>query len=341
MRIEEVLEHYPLGPVTRSEALGGTAGTVFRIEAAGEAYVLRRRGERSSGPDRVAFDARLRRFLQARGLPALAPVRTLAGADGVRALDGFWELCPFVKGRAHRTGDRGQLAALARTLAELHRLGPELRKREGHSPDLPQFTLSVPGTPGSPRIDDPACMLAALDAAAALAAGPERTRVGRMRELVQRVAERYGGPSYEGVDRHVIHGDLHPSNMLFDDRGNVSALFDFDWAVFAPRLRDLADAIWFFAGTSSAGGPDIWALTSARRVDPELARFFLREYDAALPVTPEEARMLPWAWLARWIAIHLEGMYKVPAEDRGRFLTRDMDGPVEEMLSMDFSGLLS
>jgi Ser/Thr protein kinase RdoA (MazF antagonist) len=341
MTIDEVLAHYDLGAARDTEKLGGTAGATLRVVTREGTSVLRRRGERTSGLDRAAFDASLRRFLRARGLPTVAPVLTRQGREGVPAENGLWELTPLVDGVPYRVGDRRQLVCLARTLADLHRAGMEFRASGSQQPLHEQFRLTVPGIPASARIDDPARMGAALAAVMPHLADAERGIARRMVDLVGMIVEHYDGDLYAAIDRHLVHGDLHSSNLLFDGEGGVAGLFDFDWAAFAPRVRDLADGTWFFAGSPLVDGSDIWALTGARRVDPALARLFLREYSAAFPVTAAETRALPWARLARWIAIHLEGMYKVPPAERGRFLTRDMGETVEEMLCMDGVDALS
>jgi Ser/Thr protein kinase RdoA (MazF antagonist) len=339
MSIEGTLARYSLSLTAEARPLEGSAGATVRVQTDCGSYVLRRRGQRSSSPERVAFDGRLRRFLRAQGLPSVVAVPTSDGEPGVRLEDGFWELYPFVEGSPYRHGEPGQLAGLGHTTAFLHRAGAEFRLRGDVSPLLEQFSLAVPGAPGSRRIDDPVCMRKALSAAAGLLEDLPRSAAGRMEELLSRVAAHYGGARYSQLDRYVIHGDLHPSNVLFDGMGGVAGLFDTDWAVFSPRVRDLADALWFFAGESESQRADIWSLTSARRVDEELARLLLQGYCAELPVGQEEAQAVQWAWLGRWIAMHLEGMYKVPMADRVRFLTRDMEEPVEEVLSMDIVGL--
>ncbi len=339
--IDAILKSYELGPITSIERMGGTAGATVRVGTADGSFVLRLRGTRTSAPEHVAFDAELRRFLRRNGFATAVPLPTIDGADGVPSADGFWELTRFVAGYGHRPGDERQLAAVARTLAELHRLGMEFRAGPPRDRPLHQFALSAPGTPSSPRIDDPRCMRVALKAVMPRLEAAERTIADRMMKLVDRAEADYGGPLYDRMDRWLIHGDFHPSNVLFDDSGEVAGVFDFDWAVCSPRVRDLADAVWFFAGSPLRDGSDIWALTAARKVKPELARAFLREYGSAQPVAVEEARALPGAWLARWIAIHLEGMFKVPPGDRGRFLTRDMDETVEQMLSLDVVRLLT
>jgi len=338
--LEEVLTHYALGPMLEVERLGGTAGATARVRTGAGVFVARRRGERTSAVEHVAFDAAFRGFLRERGVPAVPPIPTVSGEDGVPSREGFWELTAFTQGRAFRPGDPAQVRGLARTLAALHRAGGTFRVHAPGARLLRQFDLAAPGVPSSPRIDDPESLRAGLDVVAPGLDAMERAVVDRMRMLVDRIAANYSGAAYGALDRWVIHGDLHPDNLLFDEDGEVRALFDFDWSVRAPRVRDLADAVWFFAGAPRKPGADIWALTAARTVSLDWAAVLLQTYHGIEPIQTEEARAIPWAWLARWIAIHLEGMYKVPAADRGRFLTRDMGETVEEMLALDAAQLL-
>ena len=340
MELDRILAYYDLGPVTGTRALGGTAGATMKVHTANGPFVLRRRGPRTSGVERVAYDSRLRGTLRAAGLPLVAPVPTKSGDDGVSTDEGFWELTPYVAGREHRHGDRHELASLARTLAAFHRAGARIRATANPPPPHQQFRLAVPGTTVSARLDDPAVMGTALRTLLPALEESARAVARRMLELLDRIASHFDGPLYSGIDTYIVHGDLHPANLLFDDNGAVAGLFDLDWATPAPRVRDLADMVWFFAGAPSTDGQDIWALTAARRVDKELACLLLREYDALLPLTPAEIAALPWAWLARWIAMHIEGMYKVPPGQRSRFLARDMGEAVDEMLSTGFAGLI-
>jgi Ser/Thr protein kinase RdoA (MazF antagonist) len=340
MPFEEILAQYDLGSVTGTDTLGGTAGATLRVHAAKGAFVLRRRGLRTSGIRRVAFDSRIRRSLQAEGLPLVAPIPTTSGADGISTDEGLWELTPYIAGREHRHGNRRELASLAHILAAFHRAGSRISATADPPPPHRQFALAVPGSPESTRIDDPAAMRAALQIVLPGLDEPARATAHRMLGLLESIVAHYDGASYSAIDGHLVHGDLHPANILFDAEGRVAGLFDLDWASFAPRVRDLADLVWFFAGAPLIGGHDIWALTGARRTNRTLARHLLGEYNASFPLAPGELEALPWAWLARWIAIHIEGMYKVPPDQRGRFLTRDMGEPVEEMLSTGFTRLL-
>lgn len=335
MSPDDVLARYAIGPVLGTQDWGGTAGRTLRVQTAAAVFFLRRRGPRSSAVERIRFDHGLRRLLLRRGIPTAAPLSTVEGEDWVSTPDGVYELYPFVEGRPHHASDRAEIRSLAGSLAAFHQAGSEYRLTSPSPPPFEQFSLAAPGTPGSRRIDDPTCLRAAIAQIAGGLRGEELHAAEEMVGLADRVAERFGGATYDGMDRYVIHGDLHPANLLFDDTGSVAGIFDLDWATPAPRLRDLADALHFFASAPVAQGSDIWALTAPRRLDPELARLFLAGYHAALPLSPAELAALPWAWAARWLSMHTDGAYKVPPGERGRFLTHGVLQSANAILTFD------
>jgi Ser/Thr protein kinase RdoA (MazF antagonist) len=334
---EGVLAQYSVGPVVDAVEWGGTAGRTLRLSTRDGVYLLRRRGPRSSSPGRIAFDHGLRRLLLERGIPTAAPLLTRDGQSWIDRADGAYELYPFVHGRPHQPGSRAEIGSLARTLAAFHRASAEYRLVAGPSPLLEQFSLAAPGTPASRRIDDPACLLLAIRQLAADLQRAELQAARRMTELAEEVGERFGGSTYGSMDRYVIHGDLHPANVLFDDRGTVAGLFDLDWATDAPRMRDLADALHFFASRPTVEGSGIWALTAPRRPERELVRTLLSLYHAELPLREEEIETIRWAWLGRWLAMHADGAYKVAPAERGRFLTAGVTDMAEEILAFGWS----
>jgi Ser/Thr protein kinase RdoA (MazF antagonist) len=333
--LHDVLARYAIGPVLETRDWGGTAGRTLRIRTADAVLFLRRRGPRSSAVERIRFDHGLRRLLLRHRIPTAAPLSTIDGADWVTTAEGVYELYPFVEGRPHRAADQAEIRSLAGSLAAFHLAGAEYRLTSPSPPPFEQFSLAAPGTPASCRIDDPTCLRVAIAHIAGGLRGEEIRAAGEMIRIANQVAERFGGAAYDEMDRYVIHGDLHPATLLFDDKGSVAGIFDLDWATPAPRLRDLADALHFFASQPTAQGSDIWALTAPRRLDTELARLFLAHYHAALPLSPAELAALPWAWIARWLAMHTDGAYKVPPGERGRFLTNGVLESAEAILTFD------
>ena len=316
--------HYPaVGTVRELTSGGGTAGKCWRVTAAdNRRYLLRRRGARTSDPRLVERDHRFREFLLNHGLPTTLPVAARDGRRFVQEDGAVSELHPFVPGRFIDTDSEFELRELARVLAEFHRVTREWRPHM-EKLSVRQFEAAIPGgaAPGT-RLDDPAAMLSALEHLAAdTGAAPLRTVLELARELV----EEYGDEIYADVDHDITHGDLNFSNLLFGEDGRVAGIFDFDWTMPGPRIRDVADALHFFAGGLPAGADcgSIWDLTQLPRFHAERIRIFLETYDRLLPLSEREKQLLPAAWKARVLAFHIEGMAKVPPERRLEFLTRD------------------
>lgn len=318
----EILKNYPVGAIRAIRSGGGTAGKTWKITAENGEFLLRRRGGRTSSPALIERDHRLRQFLLEAGLPTTLPV---PAADGSRHLTGAsggaYELHPFVTGHFIRRGDERELRSLAKTLAKFHR---ETRRYRDSMPQLPidQFGNAAPGAPRSTRIDDPAAIRAALAILLPrLGGGAALNTVG---ELAGQLAAEYGEAPYRSVDRFVTHGDLNFSNLLFGGDGEVVGLFDFDWTMPGPRIRDIADALHFFAGTMPADADcgNIWDLTAMPEFDRHRSETFMAEYQAESPLEPLELELLPAAHLARVLAFHIEGTAKVPTERKAEFLGR-------------------
>ncbi len=331
--LDDILMPYSLGRPERVTGAGGTAGETYRLETNKGVFFLRLRGARTSGPELVRRDHALRAHLLAHGVPTAAPLATRTGETFVRMDAGVYELYPFVTGRLHRFGDLTELRCLARVLARFHEVTAAYRLELGEPLYLEQFSLSVPGTPGSTRLEDPVCLRAALTGALPLLTAPERQLVRKMQERVEEIEVHYGPEIYRQLDRYMVHGDFTFANVLFQENGEVAGLFDFDWATFGPRVRDLAEAVHFFASGQSRDNlaGSIWTLTDAPEFNLERSRVFLETYAQALPLDAEEAAAIRWAWQARWLGIHIESMYKVAKNDRGRFLTRDVEKPLRWM----------
>jgi homoserine kinase type II len=128
---------------------------------------------------------------------------------------------------------------------------------------------------------------------------------------------------YGRLPEAVIHGDLHPGNVLFRG-GAVAGIFDFDWANRWERVRDVGDGLLFFA--ARRGQPmhpgDIWSLTEAVDIDVSSAGAFLGAYESVTPLSAAEREGLPVVMSARWMQIRIRGMRKVRIEERFRFLHR-------------------
>ncbi len=324
----EILEAcYPTLSVPVSiEEGGGTAGHCWRITTASGKYLLRRRGRRTSEPGLVQRDHAFRHFLVDGGIPTTC---ALPGRDGkfFFIANGFaYELHPFVEGRFMRTDSDVELQNLAICLAKFHKVAAGFRN-QCPPMEFNQFGNALPSyAKRSSRIDAPEGMLYALKGLYGELDSDARKKVAFVLSLAEKLATDYGSTIYAQVDDGFIHGDLNLTNILFAEDGSVAGLFDFDWAMPGARIRDVADALHFFAGglPKPFSSSDIWGLTQIPRFDERRSLLFLEAYYGIYPMSKLEHQLLLYAWEARVLAFHIEGMAKVPPERRIEFLTREM-----------------
>lgn len=306
---------------------GGTAGKCWQVITGNGKYLLRRRGSRTSEPSLVERDHKLRDFLLAHGVLTTVPVAALDGMGYVLSHGSVYELHPFVEGHFMDAGNDGQLQEFAHKIAEFHQVA-NLYRCQAAPRDFDQFGAALPGfSKRSRRLDDVQVMHSALSAYGETLNVNQRAQMSFVLNLSEQLTRQYDAKAYSRVDRNYVHGDLNLTNVLFGENGKLAGLFDFDWAMPGPRIRDVADAIHFFAGGLVGGcnSSDIWELTRIPRFDKRRTRLFLAAYNDAYPLTEPEMSLLPFAWQARVLAFHIEGMAKVPQERRLDFLTREME----------------
>lgn len=329
MSLSGVLSHYDLGALREVAPGGGTAGKAWIVTAGRGRFFVRRRGPRTSGAARLRFDHGLRAHLAAAGFPAHPALPADTGEPWLRTHEGVFEVYPLVAGRPFLHG-RDDPAPIARCLAELHRIAAGYPGET--EPVVPQFAGSPFTQASSPRFDDPQILLAVVDGFIACRGTPEtRPALLAARDRVARLADDYGPAAYSRLPLWVVHGDFNCCNLLVDDAGAVTGVFDFDWATRAPRTFDLAEAAFFFA-TRRASPPDggsIWSLTACPPLAGGEMDAFVAAYKAALPPTADERGSWPLALLARWVAWRTEGIPKVPAQRQVEFFLQDFHRPFE------------
>jgi len=335
----QVLAAYEVGEVLALVPAGGTAGRTWKLTTPQGEYFLRRRGPRTSGEARLAFDHGLRAHLVAQGVPTAAALRTLDGQLWLRRPEGVYELYPFVVGRAFDPQRPAEMENAARVLARFHLAAAKYRP-EGHPEPIAQYTTLGFSAATSDRLDDPLLQRENLLAVRGLAANPdEQALVDRFLTRVDEQERHYAGAAYASLSGWVIHGDYTPANLLFSLLGEVVGVFDLDWAVPGVRCRDVGDGLYFFATLPRHIDPsDIWSLTDAAQFDPERCTRFLRAYQEVAPLAPAELDAIPRAFAGRWISIRLEGMAKVPAGERFRFFSRQAEEPLR-WLDENWAGL--
>jgi Ser/Thr protein kinase RdoA (MazF antagonist) len=281
----------------------------------------------------IEFDHGLRRHLLAAGIPTAAPVPARDGGTATRVEGSAFEVYPFVPGRAlPRAGDAA-LAGAARALAAMHRASAGYPAARSLPPVAQYSTLGVPES--SDRMEDPALLTRIYDG---LAARPEAAAftpdVAVCLRWLVRLVQEFDRAAYDRLPHTVTHGDFTLANLLFSEHGEVAGIFDFDWARWAPRVRDLADGMFFIAGERRVPlrPGDIWSLTEAVELRVERCAAWLRYYQAGYHdgagLTPDEIVAVPLALAARWLSVRAEGTAKVPAAEQVRFCFREAAVPL-------------
>ncbi len=162
---------------------------------------------------------------------------------------------------------------------------------------------------------------------------PHAFELDSVTRWVHEIAWRNGpGARPRGLPTGVIHGDLFPDNVKFDAHGGVALIFDFEMASDGVLVYDLAVTLnsWCFE----------------RAYDFEKARAFVRGYQGARPLTPDEraaiygeARQSALRFMVTRIRdFHLR---PVPAGDRVEKDFRDYQRRLEALRSLGAPGFVS
>lgn len=328
--VEFVLRQYDLGAVLSIAIHGGTAGGTWKVLTERGEWLIRQRGSRTSSPEAIAFDHGLRFHLVENGFPTAAPVAARSGETYVRMEDRAYEAYPFIAGVGlHPVPDRA-LANAAAALRWFHRVGSAC-PRARVAPPLAQYaTLGV--SEQSRRMEDPRLLEGIYAGLAGQAqAQGYGTEYAVCREWLRRLRERLDAAAYEALPKALTHGDYTAANLLFDEQGQVCGVFDFDWARWAPRVRDLADGMYAIGARRPAPlqPGSIWSLTETADFDVARCVAWLRAYQGPDWLGEDELGAIPLAFAARWLSVRVEGMAKVAAEDRVRFCFRRIAPPLE------------
>lgn len=327
--IHRALQAYDLGPLRQAFHHAGTAAKTWRLETASGEYLLRTRGSRTSSAELIDYDHALRRHLLAAGIPTAAPLPARAGGTYTRVADKALEVYRIVPGAALPAAGLAEIAAASRALAAYHAAAARFPLADALPPVAQYRTLGLEQT--SWRMEDPALLRRIYaDLATRPGAAVHAAALTLADAWLERLLRDFGDTVYAGLPHTVTHGDFTLANLLFRE-GQVSGVFDFDWARKAPRLRDLADGMFFIAGQRRTPlvAADIWSLTEAADLSVERCAHWLRSYDACALLSPAELTCLPLALAARWLSVRVEGTAKVPESERLRFALGNLAAPLE------------
>jgi len=331
-----VLSHYAIGSlIAPPESGGGTANANMTLRTASGRWFLKRRNPKYAQRNFVAFDHRLMEHLAPFGVGTPLAVRTRQGERWLELGGAVYELFPYQPGGPHDRHSLTQLASAGRRLAAFHQAVESFRPPPGK--EWPRYQ--------NPRLIREGISAIEADLRKRLSSGD----FDYLMTQVARLEREFPDARYHALPKLVVHGDYHPGNLKFLN-DEVSGIFDLDWATVQPRVLDLADGIFLFAGERARDidASDIVSLTQTWMPSIERARVFMEAYLAeggalrrqhatrstqhALLLEPEERNVLALLVRARWIYCRVAGMLKVPEERRIDYC---VDGLLEPLRALD------
>ena len=241
------------------------------VDAGGRQFVLRRY-RRNRDPERVRFQIRFQRHLEAYRLPSAPAVEARTADPVVVDEEGLpWSLFEFVDG-AHFDFSRPEQAREAgRRLAEFHDLADRF----------------VGPATASLLEDDVRRFVAApcevVDELRAAYGTPSlELELRDFQRRLETIAEARDVERLDALPGGWLHNDYHGRNMLF--RGDAMvALLDFDKLERGPRASDIVRGVLSFARERRG----------SRVLRPSFARGFLAGYRERRGISPEELAAMP------------------------------------------------
>lgn len=197
-------------------------------------------------------------FCREEGQPVPHAIRNKSKKYLTKDNGGIFALFTYLPG-SHSTGTEEQLQDLARSLAKLHQV-------------LQRCTLPAP------QEEDSAYALLTSQELHALQEELPPADFNLLREELK-----IQGQSTDDLPRQLIHRDLHPQNILFQD-DKVSGFLDFDGMVSSERIRDIAFCAFRHALLT----------TSEPSVIQGKIGQFLQRYEKISPLLPEEKAAIPF-----------------------------------------------
>ncbi|MCI3934368.1 phosphotransferase [Streptomyces sp. AN091965] len=228
----------------------------------------------------------------------LAPAirRTLDGASRLRLGGSVFVLFEHVKGVRH-TGGVAQLHSAGEALARLHACAP-----------------SLDAAPG----EDYLRLVADHLALAADTSDPSlRPLVELLGGELAHARQELHRAGWEQLPQTAVHGDVNPWNLLFTERGQVTAVLDFDNCDRGSRLRDLAEAVLTFGGLAYDQDSTAFARPFRCEVRAERAGRLVAGYRGASPHPFTEAELRCADPLLRTVFVELAALGVIKGELHG------------------------
>jgi len=141
-----------------------------------------------------------------------------------------------------------------------------------------------------------------------------RRRTSLLVEQYKHAAEKVNQCGFQRWPKHIIHGDWHPGNLIFQN-DKVTAVLDFETITFAPRIIDIANGALHFSIIAGHDDPLHWP----DRLDELRWYAFCSGYDeyrSDFMLSKSEIQAIPWLMIEALIYESLG-----PLASTGRFHT--------------------
>ena len=285
------LSHYDLGaiesvqPFDRGSHLAAKVVIVSRMGK----FLFKRRANGRDDPPKVALSHQIQLALAERDFPLPRLIGTRDENNSMLALKTrIYEMFEFVSGEPHDGSAEGACDAGVK-LGLYHKL------LEGFRTDY---------HPPHGSYHNAKAVLGALAKAASPPPNDARDEQKQIAMLFQTLQADYTS-SIQGANKlgvgawaeQIVHGDWHPGNLLFRDRG-VAAVIDHDGARMEPRVTDLANGAMQFSIVR-----DQTAQPGARgRLSRGRFKSFMRGYDSVNVISVAEVKAVPYLMCEAMIA---------------------------------------
>ena len=319
--INKVLTAFSLGKAEQIAQLGGTATKKFSAQTPKGKFVVRIRPSDFASQTLTIYDHTILQDLCEMNLPVPYPMKKPDGTTWIKIDEDVFEVLSWVEGNYFDYNDIGSLKSLGNFLGRFHSIpsekipaGKENWPREDHPDLLRQYiTLLL----GLCKTDSEKQQIKNVDA---------------QLDIVKQTLD----PIYNDLPKAVIHGDIHPGNVYFNN-SKVSAVYDFDYLSTQARVRDISDGIMFFAAKRNSPliADDIYSLTSPFKLDIDRSVNLLKCYHDVNPIKASEIKALPMFMRSRWCQIRLRGCRKVEESKKLSFV---LDNFFDMITHLDSAG---
>jgi Ser/Thr protein kinase RdoA (MazF antagonist) len=251
-------------------------------------YVLRG-CRRNPQRERIIFQLEFQAHLRRHGIPTPQVVVTEKGECCVESSPALlWVMFHFVEGHHYRYDSRVQLQRAARCLSGIHAAGASFARRPVQDETIPDLLRWW--TRGEEEMAGLRGMFSGCGVE------PELDFLDDWRMAL---TQDLPLPVVDALPRAWLHGDFHPSNVVFAG-DQVRAVLDFDVVHRGFRLEDVAYAMFCFCRQSR----------SSTVIDAEASAIFQQAFD----LTEPERRALPYLIVA------------VQARTAARYRVREREG---------------